>query len=431
MDTQIADFIEPAFLREQLANAFAQVRRKHVSVGFHFGGESSHALISDATGGKTALAMPTGCLTKLFTATLASQAVTTRWFGLDDRIAELLPRPAQQDALGEVTIRHLLEHTHGLDDSMIDRAPLRADGFIDSDALRTQVSAVPRLTEPGELYSYANVGAWLIAAVLERCSGQPYETLLREQLFAPLDIVLDRRSSHRMICPSVGGTLAISVTHMLEFLRSHGLKCPEQWPSDGQCGAFGEIVPLPGWNVLERGVYLGWKYHGAGWFGHNSTWPGASALARVQPQRGIAIVVASRNLAASVVATKVFGRLLPELVDLRIPQLLSIEETRDLDRRRYVGVYRSAARSVSISTVGDGLELSARHRGKGGAGHAHPVDAVLRAAAKEVFFTRPVDTQSFPFVQFVAPCPDHFQYLWNGRFVLRRAACPASRTPEA
>ena len=413
----IAALAESAFLRKQLADAFAHVRRKHVLVGFFFGGESSHALVSDVADMQAPFVMPAGCLAKLFTATLAKDACAAGWFNRADLLADLLATAAKRDALAGVTIRHLLEHTHGLDDSMIDRAPLRLDGFIDTDGLLTQLSAVQRLAAPGELYSYANVGAWLIAALLERCSGQRYEVLLRDRLLAPLNIAAQRRAD---VCPSLGGTLAVSVVDMLEFLRRHGLGSPEQWPGDGQPGVIDEIVPLPGWNALERGVYLGWKYHGGGWFGHNSTWPGASALVRVQPQRGIALVIASRDQPASLVAAKLFGRLLPELVDLRIPQPLSADETRHLDLRRYIGVYRSAARSVSISKFRSGLRLNAHRLDSGGTRVGRSVDATLRAARDNVFFTQPADTESFPYVQFVAPRAHTFQYLWNGRFVLPR-----------
>jgi hypothetical protein len=266
---------------------------------------------------------------------------------------------------------------------------------------------------------------------LEHCSGRRYETLLQSRLFARLGITVDhawRRVAerrHGAVCPSTGGSLALSVEDLLKFLR-RSIGCAEQWPSDAATGTPDGIVPLPGWNALECGVYLGWKHHGAGWFGHSSALPGASAMVRVLPRHKIALVIASRHHPAAIVAARLFGRLLPELVRFEIPRPLSRDELLRVPFNRYAGRYRSAARAVSIRSSRHGLELGAVcGPTRRGADRPRSARATLRAAARHVFFTNPPGIAEFPFVQFIAPEGGAFAYLWNGRFVLRRAASRA------
>lgn len=453
---------DEASLRERLASALG--REPHpkddVVVGLHADGRTAYAAAGCVRStANTAAArsrhgvrrtrpaaivpaaahvLRTGCLTKLFTSALTLRACGANGIALDSAAAELLPASASAGLSG-ATLRQLLEHRHGLDDALLCRTPLDARGFLDSARLVEALGAAGRLAAPGEVYSYSQAGAWLAAAVLERLSGRRYETLLRETLLEPIEAALraaplepaidtidagGARSAGgagehdpSAVCPSAGGRLEVGISTLLEFLLAFGPR-----PLDDEAlSPGGEISPLPGWNAFERGVHLGWKYYGAGWFGHNSTWPGASALARVHPASRIALAVASTRRPATLVAAKLFGALLPELVQLRVPPAAAVEE---MDTRRYEGVYRSAAWAVLVERSGD-RRLVLHARPTAPARTERAVSARLRASADHLFFTEPPAGPSFTYVQFVSPCGDGFRYLWNGRFVLRRTASPA------
>ena len=399
------------------AIASAAARSKDVSAGARDDDESA---LPDAR-----FPVRTGCLTKLFTATLARQACAAGDFALGDRVADLLePRTAL--VLAGIKVRHLLEHTHGLDDSLLDAAPRRSGGFIDAERLANALGAAGRLSDPGELYSYSNSGAWLLAALLERASGRRYAELLHERLFAPSAIgwapgPSAAAVSGTSICAAVGRSLSVSLDGMLAFLRDHAL-APDVAPVLERAREGREIVPLPGWNVLERGVCLGWKYHGAGWFGHASVWPEGSALVRVQPGERVALVVVSTGRPAFAVAACLFGARLPELAALHIPLPLRIDQFERLGpTHAYVGTYRSARWSVTIASAGGGrLELHALRRNADGSGCGPRLQAPLEPAENGVFFTGPPTIEEFPYVQFVTSRDGGFQHLWNGRYVLRR-----------
>jgi CubicO group peptidase (beta-lactamase class C family) len=415
-----AELAHPASLAAALIRAFDGVPRKRVFIALRCGAASASAFIAEGgAGGPNAPREPTpvGCLAKLLTATLAMRLLARQRIGLDTCVVDMLHGGTVARRLAGVTLRHLLEHTHGLDDSLVERPAFRA-GFIDVRDLMQSATATPPLAPPGCLYSYGNVGAWLIAGVLERCCARPYAELLRAEVLAPLDIRASSTSTMRAdglgICPASGAGLALTVTDWVRLVASATLDCAQTWPREGDDRPNGAITPLPGWNPLERGIYFGWKYHGHGWFGHQSVWPAASALVRANPQRGIALALISRDHAAPVIAGRVLGTALPELFDLRMPAPLS--RMKVFDPERYVGRYGSAAIDAQIARAGNALELRVCDRARGLRQHA-----ALLPAADRTFFTKPPGPESFPYVQFVAAHgEDELGYLWNGRFVLPR-----------
>ena len=121
-------------------------------------------------------------ITKQFTAaaivTLADEGRLT----LDDPAKKWLPSLPQAD----VTVRQLLTHTSGL----IDYEDVIPDGtttqVLDADVLRLLESQPATYFAPGTSYRYSNSGYALLALIVERVSGQPFASFLRERLFLPL-----------------------------------------------------------------------------------------------------------------------------------------------------------------------------------------------------------------------------------------------------
>jgi CubicO group peptidase (beta-lactamase class C family) len=398
MDTDVAELADAAVLRRLLAQCCAAAGPGRISVAFACGAEVATASVGEAP---RAASSPLGCLAKLFTATLVRRAAERRQFVLDGHVAPLLG--VDLAALHGVTVRQLLEHTHGLDDSRLE-APRYDDGFIDRDELLRRVGALARFARPGAAYSYGHAGAWLAAAILERLHGRPFAALVRGKLLEPLGIDgvwLDTAAAP--LCAASGAGLALTA-EQLARLGLHALTRASPLAAE-------PITPLPGWHPLERGVCLGWKYAGAGWFGHQSAWPGASSFLRVQPQRGLAVTVVASAQAAALAALRVFGARLPELFEslTRRPDEELVDDVS--------GAYEQAARAITIAVTRHGLEARTWRRDDRGEQHGAPACALL-VPARGMLFARPA-TEHLPFVELVAR-PDGARWLWNGRCVLRR-----------
>ncbi len=396
MNADVEDLAHPAALRRLLAERSSANRAGRISVAFVCG---TRAATAGAAGTQAAPSSPLGCLAKLLTATLVRRAAERGRLALGDAVAPLLGAPL--DALRGVTVRHLLEHTHGLDDSLL-AAPRYEEGFIDREELLGRVGVLERFASPGAAYSYGHAGAWLAAAILERTHWRVFAALVRDRLLDPLAID-GVWSAAAPLCAATGTGLALTAEQLARF-GLHAL-------THGGSLAAEPIKALPGWHPLERGVCLGWKYAGSGWFGHQSAWPAASSYLRVQPERGLALAVVASAQAAALVALRVFGTRLAELFE---PMARSSNERSTGD---VCGVYEQAARNVTIAATQDGLQAETRERNERGT----PCCVAARASlvpARGVLFARPV-REHLPFVELVAGA-NGARWLWNGRCVLRR-----------
>jgi len=132
-----------------------------------------------------------GSVTKTLLATGILQLVTEGRLRLDAPVAAYLPDLRIENPWAPsrpLLLRHLLDHTSGLDDARLwqlfnaeprPNTPLAA-GF-DPDRLRLVLRR-----PPGERFSYSNTGYGLLALVIEAVTGQRYETYLDARLLRPL-----------------------------------------------------------------------------------------------------------------------------------------------------------------------------------------------------------------------------------------------------
>jgi CubicO group peptidase (beta-lactamase class C family) len=396
----LANLAETERLQAALAAAMRGATGGRASVAVR-----SHGGTAVATVGGADEAVPIGCVAKLVTAALVRAAVQHGRLSFDDDLETLLGASTQ--ALRGIRLRHLLEHTHGLDDSAL--APPRwLRGFVDVGELLGRAAALRPFAAPGTCYSYGHLGAWLAAAALERVLARRYSDLARGWLHDPLGGQVPLAAG---LCPATGLGLALDAAQLARLL-AHAVAGPERWPSGGVHGSHGGITPLPGWNPLERGVFVGFKHAGRSWFGHQSAWPGASAYLRAQPATGFAVAVLARTHAAAVIAARLLSRDVPELFELRAPG--HSDSFRDDDA--WCGRYEQAALAVDVATTDAGLGLTAHTRDAPCA----RLRARLVPAGAQVCFTLP-SNDIVPYVQLVAAPSGGAGWLWNGRCVLRPA----------
>ena len=127
-------------------------------------------------------------VTKQFTAAAVMLVRRKGLLGLDDEITKYFPEIPYPG----VTVRHLLSHTSGIPDYFDD-----ADWFIkiwkeekrvpgNDEILRflRETKAKPYFA-PGEGLRYSNTGYNLLALLVERLSGVPYEEFLQKNVFEP------------------------------------------------------------------------------------------------------------------------------------------------------------------------------------------------------------------------------------------------------
>ena len=120
-----------------------------------------------------------GSITKQFTAAAILKLEMQGKLKVGDPISKYLP-DVPPDKAG-ITIHHLLTHTAGFrgDFGGRDSDPISRDDLV------KLVLAAPLKFKPGEQHEYSNEGYSLAGAIVERVSGQTYESFLSERLFKP------------------------------------------------------------------------------------------------------------------------------------------------------------------------------------------------------------------------------------------------------
>ena len=132
-----------------------------------------------------------GSVAKTLLATGVLQLVTLGRIDLDAPLARHLPEvPIENpwDPESPLRVRHLLDHTGGLDDARMWQVfSLRADPDAPLGDGLTQPGGKLRVRHrPGERFSYSNTGYLLLGMLIETVTGTRYESWLDAELLVPL-----------------------------------------------------------------------------------------------------------------------------------------------------------------------------------------------------------------------------------------------------
>jgi len=140
-------------------------------------------------GGDTVFEM--GSITKVFTATLLTQAVERGEVQLDDPVAKYLPAGVHVPERGgrQITLRDLAQHMSGLPRMPTNFTPKDADNpYADytDEQLFAFLSSYSLPRDVGAKWEYSNLGVGLLGEVLARRAGMSYEALLKTRILDPL-----------------------------------------------------------------------------------------------------------------------------------------------------------------------------------------------------------------------------------------------------
>lgn len=141
---------------------------------------------------------PIGSNTKSMTATLAAVLVEAGHIEWETSIGEVWPKATDKDLhpdLRKVTLSQLLSHQGGLPSNISDlsnTAWLKHFQETLSPTLERQGMlklALPQApTQPQGTFAYSNLGYAIASAMLERRSGESFESLMKKHVFDPLDM---------------------------------------------------------------------------------------------------------------------------------------------------------------------------------------------------------------------------------------------------
>jgi len=138
-----------------------------------------------------------GSVGKQFTATAVMLLAEDGKLALDDRIGKHFPDAPEN--WKNITVRHLLSHTAGTTDYPRD-FDMRRDHT--EDELLKRAALIPLAFQPGERWSYSNLGFVTLGILVRKVSGKFYGDFLAERVFKPLEMTTARIISESDIVPN-------------------------------------------------------------------------------------------------------------------------------------------------------------------------------------------------------------------------------------
>lgn len=322
-----------------------------------------------------------GSITKVWTATVIMQLVDEGRFTLDTPVADILTDLQLRDpaVTGELTVRHLLTHSSGID----------GDVFTDTgrgdDALEKYVAALSTAAQNhplGATWSYCNSGYSILGRIIEVTTGQTWDAAIKEKLFAPLGLTNTgtlpeeamvfahsvghlKGGAEPVVAPvwalprSVGpaGLINSSVADVLAFARMHltAGRAKDGTPvlSEESTAAMAAFqVDCPEKILLGDSWGLGWfrcDWHGHRAIGHDGNTIGQTAFLRLLPEAGIAVALNANIGSAIPLYRDLFGEIFAELADVALPPRFVLPaEPVQIDATPYVGVYSRESVNLEV-----------------------------------------------------------------------------------
>jgi CubicO group peptidase (beta-lactamase class C family) len=138
-----------------------------------------------------------GSVGKQFTATALMMLVEEGRVGLDDKIGKYLTEAPE--SWKDISVRNLLTHTGGTTDYP-DDFDFRRD-YTEAEMLK-RAATIPLAFQPGEKWSYSNLGYVMLGILIRRVTGKFYGDFLQERIFRPLGMTTARVISEADIVPN-------------------------------------------------------------------------------------------------------------------------------------------------------------------------------------------------------------------------------------
>ncbi|MDX6342595.1 MAG: hypothetical protein QOH87_2733, partial [Trebonia sp.] len=396
-----------------------------------------------------------GSMSKVWTATLAMQLVDEGKLDLDAPVAEVLPelRLADAEVAKTVTMRHLLNHTSGID----------GDVFTDTgrgdDCVEQYVALLSgqKQNHPlGATWSYCNAGFVLAGRVIEKLTGLTWDAALRQKIYAPLGLkhtvtlpeeaLLFRTAAGHvdvtgdpvlapawqlprslgpagLICSTPADVLAFARMHLAGGLAADGTRVLSAESTQAMTQLEAD---LPDKYSLGDSWGIGWIRFG--WdsrrlVGHDGNTIGQAAFLRLLPEAGLAVTLLTNGGHARDMYYELYREIFAELGGVDLPAAIepppvSAEEGPvEADITPHLGTYERAGVIMEVmagTEKHDGPTLRTTVTGPIAEMVPDPVDEyAMTPVGPDLWLVREPGTQTWAPVTFYA-LPTGEKYLHFG-----------------
>jgi CubicO group peptidase (beta-lactamase class C family) len=333
-----------------------------------------------------------GSMTKTWTALAFMQLVDEGKVDLDRPVRTWLPafRVADPEVSVDVTPRHLLCHTSGIEEAFGD--PGEGDDVYER--MVDGIADAPQVHPLGHTHGYsAALGYAILARVMEVVDGRRWDDIMRVRLLDPLGLTdtstrrehVDQRraaTGHLLRsldegpiispvaylprCFGPGGNANSTVRDVLTTAQVFlsGGKAPGGTPVVSPAMVremMQSRVPVPDPYLFGPAWALGLivcDWHGETVYATDGSTIGQSARLRILPGSNVAIAMLTNGGPREGFYKKVFNEVLAELDAVTIPDLPAPDPALRLDPSRYVGEYGRPGTGYEVTAEGPDLYLT-------------------------------------------------------------------------
>lgn len=367
------------------------------AVGIAYGDETveiAHGVTNVDTGVEvtTDTLFQIGSMSKVWTASAIMRLVDDGKLDLDEPVVTYLPELtlADQEVQRSVTMRHLLNHTSGIDGDFF-RDTGRGDECLERylDAL----AGLPQNHPLGATWSYCNSGFVVAGRVIERLTGQVWDAAMRDLVFTPLGLghtvtlpeeallyrtavghvhegTEEPRRAPVWVLPrplGPAGLIVSTVADVLTFARMHlsGGLAPDGTrllSAESVAQMQAEEVVLPDPYSLGDSWGIGWfrvaGSGGARLVGHDGNTIGQAAFLRLLPEQNMAVTMLTNGGVTRDLYETLVREIFREIAGVEVQEPLTPPDPSvDVDIAPYVGTYERTGARIEVFAGDDGPRL--------------------------------------------------------------------------
>jgi CubicO group peptidase (beta-lactamase class C family) len=166
---------------------------------------------------------PIASCSKWLSAALIMTFVDEGKLRLSDTVGKYLP-VLSRHGKGMITISECLAHLTAIKEPPLKESLRQMKDIGSMDEAIQKIAAMPMEGQPGKVFHYSNAGLQIAGAVIEKISGESFETLFAERIARPLDLQNTDFGKGRVALPAGGaGSTPEDYMKFLEMILHKGV----------------------------------------------------------------------------------------------------------------------------------------------------------------------------------------------------------------
>lgn len=333
-----------------------------------------------------------GSMSKTWTALAFMQLVDEGKVGLDEPVRTYLPgfKVADAEVSANVTPRHFLNHTNGIEEDYGD--PGEDDDVYER--MVDNIASAPQVHPLGYTHGYsAALGYAILARIMEVIDGKRWDDIMQDRLFGLLGLTStsswreqvdqDQAAMGHLIRSLEEGPFVSPLAYLPRAFGPGGnvnstarevVTMAHVFLNGGKAPngtrivsakiireMMGSRVPIPDPYLLGSEWALGltvYHWHGETIYAHDGSTVGQQARLRILPDSNLAIAMLANGSPRDSFYRKVFNAILSDFGAVTIPDLPKPDPTLKLDLSKYEGAYERLGARYEVEAEGGKLYLT-------------------------------------------------------------------------